>query len=108
MKEIWDGSMDTVYYTSDEATLRAPCKVTIGRDQISVSYDLEGENYQYTGTADAPGHFILALANRPEETGGATLHRFPNSKLLEGYWEEGGVKGFWRIRLHEKVEPLGG
>lgn len=106
MREIWDGSMDTVYYGNDEPSLRDPCKVTFSGDQITVSYDgLEGENYQYTGMDHGSGHFELALA---DGDGGATLHRFPNSKLLEGYWKEDGVEGFWRIHLDKKLEPLGG
>lgn len=100
--------MDTVYFTDDEASLRDPCKVTIGSDRITVSYDVEGENYQYTGRAHAPGHFELALIDRSDGTGRATLHRFPDGKLLEGYWLEDGAEGFWRIHLKEKLGSLGG
>jgi hypothetical protein len=100
VESIWEASMDTVYYTADDAWLRTPCKVTIGSGRIAVSYDIDGENYRYVGNELAPGHFELSL---DDGDGRASLHMFPNSKLIEGYWKEDGAEGFWRIFLKEEV-----
>ncbi|MBN9424288.1 MAG: hypothetical protein J0I91_17740 [Candidatus Accumulibacter sp.] len=95
--------MDTVYYTAHEAWLRVPCKVTIEGEMISVSYDIDGVNYRYAGRELAPGHFELSLDNG---NGRASLHMFPNSKWIEGYWVEDGAEGFWRIFLKEEIRNL--
>jgi hypothetical protein len=51
---------------------------------------------EYRGKDLGVGHFELHCADRQ---GHATLHRAPNSRILEGYWQEGGYRGFSRIEL---------
>ena len=53
----------------------------------------------YRGKNNWDGHFDLAA---PERKGRASLHCFPNSHFMEGYWQEEdvrGVRGMWRIHL---------
>jgi hypothetical protein len=68
-----------------------------------VEYDDEGQRKQYRGfrghdgNFDA-GHFHLSMKSA-DSTGIATLHRFEDSSVLEGYWAEDGYRGMWRIKL---------
>jgi len=90
--------MDTVYYDGDVAAEGDACEVKIGNGEIVVSYEEGGGFAVYKGEEVSEGHFILEY---PENKGKASLHRFANSNTLEGFWVEGGAKGFWRIYLEK-------
>ncbi len=90
--------MDTVYYDGDVAEEGDDCEVKIGNGEIVVSYEEDGGFAVYKGEEVSEGHFVLEY---PENKGKASLHRFANSNTLEGFWVEGGVKGFWRIYLEK-------
>lgn len=91
---IWNNStMDVLYYSDDAADMDWPCVVKIDEERIVVEYREDGP-YQYVGANDGSGHFELEGSH-----GRATLHRFPDAKLLEGSWTENGVSGMWRIHL---------
>lgn len=93
---VWNNSlMDIVYYDKTEACEQDPCEVRIEGNEIVVSYD-DDVPVVFKGHLNGPGHFELACA---EVNGKATLHMFEGSKILEGFWLEGGEKGFWRITL---------
>lgn len=93
---IWNNSRMTIlYYTSDVASQNFPCVVKITDEEILVEYDDDGL-VQYRGANDGTGHYVLTA---PEVDGRASLHRFPESELLEGSWVEGGVRGMWRVEL---------
>ena len=36
------------------------------------------------------------------------MHRFPDSLILEGYWEEDDAKGMWRIELGKFADAVTG
>ncbi len=88
--------MDTVFYDETSAYEGQKCEIRINGGEIAVSYEDEDDLAVYKGKDEGHGHFEL---ERPEKGGKATLHQMPNSKSLEGYWVEGGYKGFWRIIL---------
>ncbi len=91
---IWNNSkMSTLYY--DDASDSLPCVVKITDDEILVEYDDDGL-VQYRGPNDGSGHFVLTSE---KVDGRASLHRFPDSKFLEGSWIEGVYRGMWRIEL---------
>lgn len=88
--------MDTVFYDETTAYEGQKCEIRIDKGEIVVSYQDEDGSAIYKGKDEGHGHFVL---DRPGKRGKATLHQIPNSKFLEGYWEEEGYKGFWRIIL---------
>ena len=95
---VWDNSiMECIYYDGDPADMGMDCQVRIDEDEIVVTYEEDDGGYPvYRGANDGTGHYVLQC---PTNNGRATLHRFPNGQILEGYWDEDGCRGFWRIRL---------
>ena len=93
------------YYFDSAAAESASCEVRITGDQIVVSYETDEGHTVYAGSEKAAGHYILESES---PAGRATLHRLPDSLILEGYWEEGGSKGMWRIQLGEVSDDLTG
>lgn len=93
--------LDTLYYDDTEAEVDDPCKVTLDDDRIEVRYDDEDDeggeiHVVWIGVELAPGHYSL---ERAEAGGKATLHRFPTSMRLEGFWTMDGERGMWLIKL---------
>jgi hypothetical protein len=91
-----DCRMET-FHGDDTPSEMWPCSVRIGALSIVIEYQDDG-TVTYRGRAEAPGHYSLecvALGGR------ATLHRAPGSPVLEGFWNEGGYRGMWRIYLSE-------
>lgn len=88
---------DILYYdgrpviTKDEGYI-----VRITDETIEVAYDDENGAVCYRGKNTGDGHYDLTAVERH---GRASLHAFPNSLFLEGYWNEGETRGMWRIEL---------
>lgn len=86
--------MTTCYFAAEEATLNTPCTVEINEKTISVRYEEdEGGSVNYAGKNDGNGHFRLSGS----DGGKASLHMFPDSNILEGYWTANTCSGMWRI-----------
>jgi hypothetical protein len=85
-------------YESDGLYEPLPCEVRIGEGMIAVSYQGEGGLVLYEGREEGPGHFRLAAQG---VNGRATLHRFENDNVLDGWWLEDSYEGMWRIELNE-------
>ncbi len=62
-----------------------------------VEYEDDGAK-QYCGPNNGTDHFELKAT---DGDGHASLHRFPDSIILEGSWKEGGVRGMWKIKLEK-------
>ena len=75
-----------------------PCEVRIDGRHIAVSYKDNGIIILYEGPELEPGHFELRAKG---VVGKATLHRFANDEMLDGWWLENGNEGMWRISLDE-------
>lgn len=75
--------------------LMPQCDVKIDGRDIVVSYRGDRGPIVYTGREIGDGHYDLQSASH----GKATLHRFPNSYILEGFWRDGAERGMWRITL---------
>lgn len=92
---------DTAYYDNNQANVDEECEVMLDQGLIKVRYeDEDGNEIIYSGQELSEGHYELRC---PELSGHATLHRFQNSKILEGSWVEKGTRGFWRIVLLQKL-----
>ena len=76
------------------------CDVKIDGKSIVVSYIEEGRPTAviYKGTEHESGHYELF---KEDGKGRATLHRFKDGGFLEGWWQENGMQGMWRITLTE-------
>lgn len=97
-KVEWSKSKcDTLYFDCESDT-GYECKVIIGDGEIEVSYLDGGVNHLYKGTEIGSGHYKLDAVGFDGE---ATLHQFPDGKILEGYWIEAGYRGMWRIQLSQ-------
>ncbi len=65
---------------------------------IRVEHTFDGELTVYEGRALAQGHNRLSSE---DGSGQASLHCFPGSAHLEGFWLEGGERDMWRIELRD-------
>ncbi len=92
-------------YTGERAADRYPCEIQLRPGRISVRYKISGEQTVYQGRDKGEGHYVL---ESDEPSGRATLHRIPDSQVLEGYWEEGGGTGMWRIELGSLADTVTG
>lgn len=95
------------YYFSQKAVERMPCEVRINDEsgEIAISYESDDGYTVYSGIESGDGRYMLECK---EAQGKASLHRFPNGPILEGYWEENGLKGMWRIELGEISDTVTG
>jgi hypothetical protein len=96
---MWKHSFMMCFYADGELS-ETSCQVRISRGGIAVSY-VDGGEVVYEGTEDTRGHFRLACK---AVNGRATLHRFPDGDILEGFWTEAGNRGMWRIQLNDDAE----
>jgi hypothetical protein len=88
-------TMET-YYADDSAMQEWPCQVRLDKGSIAVSYEDNGVPVVYEGTEEGTGHFKLASGS---PRGSATLHKFADADVLEGWWSESGQLGMWRVFL---------
>ena len=96
--QIWKNCIvDTLYYDAEPATVNdSGYIVHLSDESIEISYDDDEGAVCYRGKNNGDGHYDLFA---PERKGHASLHCFPNSHFMEGYWQEGDERGMWRIRL---------
>lgn len=93
---VWKDSKVDLFFYDYVASVNEPCEVRIDGDSIVVSYEDDGEYVVYKGQEHGIGHYELKAS---AVDGRASLHMFPDGKILEGYWVEQGQRGMWRIRL---------
>jgi hypothetical protein len=86
---------------NDDGIGELTCEVRIGEGSIVVSY--EDANYVgivvYEGSEVEPGHF--KLTRKGDVFGRATLHRFKDGEVFDGWYVEDGYEGMWRVHLEE-------
>lgn len=101
--DFWmKASYETLFY-DQEAYTDYFCEISLGNGEIRVRYEEDdGSLCTYIGTEVSDGHFDLRC---PGRSGKATLHRFRGSRIFEGFWQEDGNRGAWRITLHEVDRP---
>jgi hypothetical protein len=96
---IWSHcKMDMLDYDRTPADEDYPREVRINQHTIVVENEDNEGTVWYVGVDDGTGHLELHCRER---AGRATLHMFQKGLVLEGYWEEGGYRGLWRICLEE-------
>ena len=98
MADVWKDVQCEWFYASPDASETYDAEVRISDGSIAVSYsDGEGNWTTYSGKETGAGHYSLTSKT---VNGKATLHRFPRSKILEGWWTEDGYAGMWRLYLN--------
>jgi hypothetical protein len=106
MFTVYKSYMLVVYDYSDKeySTFEKPCNVIIDEKKITLEFVIEGKECKWEGREKAPGHYFMwdesvsdVRCHPGVKTG--TLHRMPDSDVLEGRWREDGCKGFWEITL---------
>ncbi len=86
---------------SDSGLSSATGEVLIERGEIVFEHDTGDGPVVYRGREEGEGHYHLRC-DEPDVDGEGTLHRFKNSKVLEGFWKErntGWGRGMWRVTL---------
>lgn len=97
---LYRDSKAKIFHGDKTLMEESDCHVRIEGDDIEVRYDDDdwGGEVVYVGKDIGQGHFELSA---PITGGEASLHRIPNSKILEGWWHESGYEGMWRITLSD-------
>jgi hypothetical protein len=96
---IWKNCTCDIYYADNAPELNDPgYEVRIDGDELVLSYEGETGWVNYRGHDAGGGHYLLSA---PEVKGRGVLHRSQEVEILEGYWEESGCRGMWRVHLRE-------
>ena len=89
-------SIEKGYYDERPVLRVRGVTVEIGARTILVEWHEGAQWHRFEGVRSGQGHFLLRSDDARTK---ATLHRFPDSPILEGYWSRNGKSGFWRIHL---------
>ena len=86
-------------YSEEDGQVSFSCQVRIDNGSIAISYTDENKGMVvYEGNEQGSGHFKLRSKN---VNGSGTLHQFDGDNILEGWWNEEGSEGMWRIQIDE-------
>lgn len=73
-----------------------PVLVKLTGKKVTLDYSPDGVEIIYKGRRIGHGSYRLF---RKGGGGSGTLHKVPDRNLLEGFWDEDGARGTWRIHL---------
>ena len=97
--EAWnEAKLDIGFYDGQQALLGQKCDVRVVTSSLSINCLFLEEEVTLHGLRNGQGHYHLVA---PDGGMQATLHRFKDSQILEGFWTRRGRRGFWRIQLPE-------
>lgn len=96
--QIWKNcTTDVLFYDETPAFINDEGYIVrLSDEKLEIAYDGAEGAVCYQGKNNGNGHFELKA---PEINGQASVHCFPKSNVMEGYWQEGGERGMWRIHL---------
>ena len=93
MNSNWRAAtLDTIFDDARPPLLQQHCWLKFGGGTLELSFEI-GSPPAMIGKRDGTGHYRVVTPG----SGGGTLHRFANDKVLEGSWEINGKRGFWRV-----------
>lgn len=90
------GRLEIGYFDDRAAKRSAVALASLDRVGMTLMVREDGERVVYHGERRGQGHYLLRAAETGAE---ATLHRFADSTILEGFWRKGRERGFWRLHL---------
>ncbi|WP_192215973.1 hypothetical protein [Methylobacterium bullatum] len=96
---IWTDSYFETFYSDGRTADMTSCVVKIDHLGIRIEYSEGDRLIAYVGEEDGPGHYRLSC---PENGGVAEFHRFYESLMLDGWWNQENYYGMWRVTLQEK------
>jgi hypothetical protein len=97
---VVDAQFDVLFFDKRQALENEVCELRMDDTQIVLSYEDEDGYVIYKGKNNGDGHFELSC---PERNGKATLHVFRGCSKLDGYWQEDGYHGMWRVHARKKI-----
>jgi len=104
MTEAQKAMLEIAFF--DERQSRANIAAEVVFDGFGLTLEFVGGNGKietWKGERNGQGHFRLRTDNPGKE---ASLHRFADSTILEGFWRDGSERGFWRLHLPERTPAL--
>lgn len=97
MSDMIDATLDIAYFDARDARIDIPAQVKLDmRGLTLVAANENGENVLWHGERRGQGHYVLGTQKPGMD---ASLHRFADSMILEGFWRNGRERGFWRLHL---------
>lgn len=99
-----NAKLDIGFFEARDARTDVPVQVTLDERGLTlVMPNDSGEPVLLHGERRGQGHYVLSAPNAGID---ASLHRFADSTILEGFWRNGRERGFWRLHLPlETVMP---
>jgi hypothetical protein len=109
-ESIWGGSVMACLYFDrkinySNAYTDFPCRVTFRPGELEIAYRNDGPlrdgqrpDVVYRGKENGPGHYYLWNGRNGSGKGNARMH-LTKSNVLEGSWEEDGLRGMWMVTL---------
>ena len=99
-----NAKLDIGFFEARDARTDVPVQVTLDERGLTlVMPNDSGEPVLLHGERRGQGHYVLRAPNAGID---ASLHRFADSTILEGFWRNGRERGFWRLHLPlETVMP---
>lgn len=101
MRNMINASLEIAYFDARNSRDDVPAQVTLdARGMTLVAPDAKGDDVLWHGERRGQGHYVLNGSTAGAE---ASLHRFADSTILEGFWRNGRERGFWRLHLPADV-----
>jgi hypothetical protein len=109
MRNFKDATMKVWTVGADAMTTRQ-CEVRLGdhNGQVEVTYEdeaMDDSSVSYEGQEQGEGHYLLECESLD---GRASLHRFSDSLILEGFWKTTEASGMWRVELGKVTDTVTG
>ena len=107
---VWGGSVMACLYFDKRINHRNaytdfPCRVTFRPGEQEIAYSNDGPlragerpDMVYRGKEIGPGHYYLWNDRNGAGKGNARMH-LAKANVLEGSWEEDGLRGMWMVIL---------
>ncbi|MGH8765940.1 MAG: hypothetical protein ACRET8_09500 [Burkholderiales bacterium] len=104
MREITHATLEIAYFDARESLAELPVQVMLDAMGMTLVVPAaNGEDAVWRGERRGQGHYVLST---PDQNMQASLHRFADSSILEGFWRNGAERGFWRLHLPEAIPAL--
>ena len=106
----FNDAMMKVWTVGVDAIATRQCEVRLGdhNGQFEVTYEdeaMDDSSVSYEGQEQGEGHYLLECESLD---GRASLHRFSDSLILEGFWETAEASGMWRVELGKVTDTVTG
>jgi hypothetical protein len=99
MSQKINAVMEIAYFDTRDARGDIPAQVMFDDKGLTlVAPGANDESVLWHGERRGQGHYVMSSSVPGME---ASLHRFADSTILEGFWRNGRERGFWRLHMPE-------